>query len=423
MMAGLLLGRQGVDVVVMEKHGDFLRDFRGDTIHPSTLELIDELGWSEEFLQIRHTRMTQVSMQTPAGLVTLADFTKLAGRFGYIAFLPQWDFLNFLSEKARAYPSVRLMMQAEATDLLEEHGRVLGVRARTADGPVEIRAKLVLGADGRHSTLRRQAGLEVISKSPPVDVLWLRLSRKPDEKVPFFRNQGGSVLICIDRGEYWQLAYVIPHEGYDVVRTGGIEAFRSDIARAAPELADRTAEIAVWDDVKLLGVRVDRLRRWYKPGLVFIGDAAHAMSPAGGVGINLAIQDAVAASRILGPTFANGGPDLSDLRRVQRRRELPTRITQLFQVRILRGLYPSTPPTGGLRDGVTPDRGDRLPVPLRLVRRVPALRHVVGRFIGQGVRPEHVMPPRRHLAKPFPWSDRIRPVGVALRHRGPREVG
>jgi 2-polyprenyl-6-methoxyphenol hydroxylase-like FAD-dependent oxidoreductase len=389
MMAGLLLGMQGVDVIVLEKHADFLRDFRGDTIHPSTLELIAELGWAEEFLRLPHTTMSEVTMETPDGLVKLVDFSRLPGQFHHIVFLPQWDFLNFLAEKAQSYPSMRLMMPAEATDLLEERGRTVGVRARTDDGIVQIRANLVLGADGRHSVLRRQASLELIAKSPPVDVLWLRLPRKASETVPFFRNAGSSVLISINRGDYWQLAFVIPHRGFDAVRAEGLASLRAAISEAAPELSDRVGEIATWDDVKLLSVNVDRLRRWYKPGLLFIGDAAHAMSPAGGVGINLAIQDAVAAARILGPTFASGGPTRRDLRRVQRRRELPARATQLFQVRVLRGLYPAASVTRNSSGNSTAARRG-LPFPLRVVRHVPALRHIAGRFIGRGIRPEHI---------------------------------
>ena len=394
MMAGLLLARQGVDVIVLEKHEDFFRDFRGDTIHPATLQVLDELGIIEDFLALRHTRMERVTMDTPSGPLTFADFTKVSERYGYIAFLPQWDFLEFLHDQAKRYPSFRLLRPAEVTDLVEGNGRIVGVRAKTPDGLLEVRATLVLAADGRHSTVRERAGLKVLGDSPPIDVLWFRLPRAAEDRLPFFRKQPDSVLICIDRGDYWQLAYVIPHQGFPRVKERGLAAFQSAVAAAAPPLADRVTKIADWDDVKLLSVRVDRLRTWYRPGLLCIGDAAHAMSPAGGVGINLAIQDAVAAANILGSAFRSGGPTIRDLRRVQRRRELPTRITQAFQVKILRDLYPKK----GIdtdNQAVAVDGPDREAVPLRLVRRVPALRHLTGRFIGQGVRPEHVRGPAR----------------------------
>jgi 2-polyprenyl-6-methoxyphenol hydroxylase-like FAD-dependent oxidoreductase len=381
MMAGLLLARQGVEVVVLEKHDDFLRDFRGDTIHPATLQLLDELGVIDDFLALPHTRMERVTMDTPSGPVTFADFSRLAGRHGYIAFLPQWDFLNFLADKAAHYPTFRLLTAASVTELVEEGGAVVGIRATTKEGPLEIRARLVVGADGRHSTVRDRAGLAVIAHSPPIDVLWFRLTRRPDDQVPFFRKLAGKVLISIDRGDYWQLAYVIPHQGFEAVKAQGLDAFRTAVAEVAPALTERIAEITDWDAVKLLSVRVDRLRRWWRPGLMCIGDAAHAMSPAGGVGINLAIQDAVAAANILGPRFRSGGPDVRDLRRVQRRRELPTRVVQAFQLKVLRDLY-RTPKVGRRQgDGVA----------IRLVRMVPAIRHVLGRFIGVGIRPEHIV--------------------------------
>ena len=393
MMAGLLLARQGVRVIVLEKHADFFRDFRGDTIHPSTLRLIDELGAADEFLRIPHSKMTEVTMETTSGPLTVADFTRL-GRFGYIAFLPQWDFLAFLTAKARTYDSFELEMSTEATELLVEDGRVVGVRAASPQGPLEIRADLVLGADGRHSELRRQAGLDAVRSTPPIDVLWFRVGRRADEKLPFFRSSDAAVLISIDRGDYWQLAYVIPHGAVDAVRTDGLSAFRRDVAVLAPALGDRLNQLTDWDDVKLLSVRVDRLRRWHRPGLLFIGDAAHAMSPAGGVGINLAIQDAVAAANILGPTFASGGPSTRDLARVQRRRELPTRVTQAFQVRVLRGLYPRGAASRGRSRAHTSGPAP-LPLPLRMVRRVPPMRYALGRFIGVGVRPEHIRRPQR----------------------------
>lgn len=379
MMAGLLLARQGVDVLVLEKHEDFFRDFRGDTIHPATLELLAELGLIEEFLRLPHTKMERVTMDTADGVLTLADFTKLAGPYGYIAFVPQWDFLDFVAQRASRHPSFRLVRSAEVTELIEDDGRVVGARAATADGVLEVRAELVIAADGRHSTARTQARLEVLGDSPPMDVLWFRLSRRNDEKISFFKRTPTSVVVCINRGTYWQLAYVIPQGGYERVKRAGLDPFRTAVAEAVPALADRVGEIATWDDVKLLTVRVDRLRRWYRPGLLCIGDAAHAMSPAGGVGINLAIQDAVATANIVGPTFISGGPTLRHLKRVQRRRELPVRVIQAFQTKTLKGLYPQA-------DHAAPGE----PFGFKLLRRVPPMRHVTGWLIGKGIRAEHV---------------------------------
>jgi 2-polyprenyl-6-methoxyphenol hydroxylase-like FAD-dependent oxidoreductase len=380
MMAGLLLARAGVDVTVLEKHEDFFRDFRGDTIHPATLRILAELDIAEDFLALPHTRMPRVSMQTASGPLTIADFTRLQP-YGFIAFVPQWDFLDFLYDRAKSYPTFDLLRRAEVTDLVLDSGRVAGVRAQTADGPMEVRADLVLAADGRDSVIRERAGLEVIPKSPPIDVLWFRLPRTTDEEVPFFRSEGDSVLVSIDRGTYWQLAYVIPHRGFDRVQERGLPTFRAAVAALAPTFAERLEEVTDWQQVKLLSVRVDRLRRWYRPGLLCIGDAAHAMSPAGGVGINLAVQDAVAAANVLGPALRTGGPTTGDLRAVQRRRELATRVTQAFQIRVVGNLYPRP----GSASAERPD-----PLPIRVIRRLPALRHLTGRFIGMGLQPEHV---------------------------------
>ncbi len=380
MMAGLLLARAGVDVTVLEKHEDFFRDFRGDTIHPATLRILAELDIAEDFLARPHTRMPRVSMQTASGPLTIAEFTRLQP-YGFIAFVPQWDFLDFLYDRAKSYPTFDLLRRAEVTDLVLDSGRVAGVRAQTADGPMEVRADLVLAADGRDSVIRERAGLEVIPKSPPIDVLWFRLPRTTDEEVPFFRSEGDSVLVSIDRGTYWQLAYVIPHRGFDRVQERGLPTFRAAVAALAPTFAERLEEVTDWQQVKLLSVRVDRLRRWYRPGLLCIGDAAHAMSPAGGVGINLAVQDAVAAANVLGPALRTGGPTTGDLRAVQRRRELATRVTQAFQIRVVGNLYPRP----GSASAGRPD-----PLPIRVIRRLPALRHLTGRFIGMGLQPEHV---------------------------------
>jgi 2-polyprenyl-6-methoxyphenol hydroxylase-like FAD-dependent oxidoreductase len=387
LVAGLLLARQGAEVLVLEKHGDFLRDFRGDTIHPSTLELLNELGWIDEFLHLPHTKMTRVTVEMAGEPITFADFRGLKVCCPYVAFLPQWDFLDFLANKAHTYRTFRLMMNADVTELLEDGDRVVGVRASTPEGQLEVRARLVLGADGRHSIVRHSAKMEVVRNSPPMDVLWFRLSRQPGEELVFFRPGRGHVLICINRGEYWQLAYVIPNGQFDAVKAAGLDALRSNIAKLFPQLAERTKELVTWDDVLFLRVGVDRLRHWSRPGLLCIGDAAHAMSPAGGVGINLAVQDAVATANILGPSLRRGeSPPLDELRRVQRRRQFPARVTQAVQVRALGGLYPKD-----LHD----DRSLRLPFAFRLFRRVPALRYLTGRFIGIGIRPEHVqMAPR-----------------------------
>jgi 2-polyprenyl-6-methoxyphenol hydroxylase-like FAD-dependent oxidoreductase len=305
-VAGLLLARHGVDVLVLEKHADFLRDFRGDTIHPSTLELVAELGWLDEFLRLAHTTMSRVTIEVAGTPVTVADFRRLRVRCPYVAFLRQWDFLNFLAGKARAYPSFRLAMDAEATGLLTDGERVVGVQARTPGGLMDVRARLVLGADGRDSIVRRAAGLAVVGTAPPMDALWFRLPRRPDDRLPFSRADRGRFAVCIDRGGYWQLTYVIPAGQYEAIKQAGLASLRVEVAGVLPELADRVVQLESWADVRLLRVRVDRLRRWCRPGLLCIGDAAHAMSPAGGVGINRAVQDAVATATIVGPLLARG---------------------------------------------------------------------------------------------------------------------
>ncbi|MDP4502216.1 FAD-dependent oxidoreductase [Nonomuraea turcica] len=385
MMAGLLLARQGVEVTVLEKHADFLRDFRGDTVHPSTLELIAELGWIEEFLKLPHTRMRDVTVSIGGRDVTFADFTRLRVRCPYIAFMPQWDVLDFLAGKAAAYPSFRLLRSTRATGLIMEEGRVTGVRAATADGPLDIRADLVIAADGRHSTLRDVAGLESTASSPPMDVLWFRLPRRDGDHMPFFQR-GQGALVAIDRGEYWQLAYTIPPGAFAELREAGLPAFRERVAGLAPALRDRVGLIDDWDHVHQLTVRVDRLPRWHRPGLLCIGDAAHAMSPAGGVGINLAVQDAVATANLLGPVLRRqaGVPDEDALARVQARRERAVRVTQAFQVRILRDLYPKE---------TADDTAGHVPPIFTAFKALPPLRHLVGRFIGMGVRPEHIEHP------------------------------
>jgi 2-polyprenyl-6-methoxyphenol hydroxylase-like FAD-dependent oxidoreductase len=382
MMLGLLLARAGVRTVVLEKHGDFLRDFRGDTVHPSTLEVIHELGLLDDFLHLPHQKATELRVHIGGREMAVADFRHLPTRCGFIAFMPQWDFLSFLADKASAYPQFELMMNAEVVDLLEDDGRVVGVEARTPDGVIEIRADLVVGADGRGSMVRDRAGLEVRELGAPIDVLWFGLPRSHDDPSETMgRFAAGHILVMIDRGDYWQCGYVIAKDGFDELRLRGIGAFRTKVAASAPFVADRLAALATWDDVRLLTVRVDRLDRWHRPGLLIIGDAAHAMSPVGGVGINLAIQDAVAAANMLSGPLLRGGATPSDLERVQKRRQWPTRATQWAQVaiqnRIISGVLAS-------RQQVSP------PLPVRLLDRWPLLRRIPAYLVGVGVRPEHV---------------------------------
>ena len=386
MMLGFLLARAGVDVVVLEKHADFLRDFRGDTIHPSTLEVMHELGLLDEFLKRPHTELPRLTAKIGNHDVTIADFTHLPTRCKFIAFMPQWDFLNFLVKHAKRYPSFHLRMETEVTGLRLRDGRVTGVEARTPTGTLQVDAELVVGADGRGSTVREQAGLEVIDLGAPMDALWMQISKGlGDPGQTLGRIAAGRILVSIDRGDYWQVAYVIPKGGFEEIRRRGLPALREAIAAMAPFFHERLGELRDWNDVKLLTVRVDRLRRWFRPGLLCIGDAAHAMSPIGGVGINLAIQDAVAAANILAAPLRNGTVTETNLAAVQKRRELPTRLTQRVQVfmqdRVIRSVLSSTQPTMSLA------------LPLRLLRRWPLLQRIPARLVGVGVRPEHVRIP------------------------------
>jgi 2-polyprenyl-6-methoxyphenol hydroxylase-like FAD-dependent oxidoreductase len=385
MMLGLLLARAGVTVQVLEKHADFLRDFRGDTIHPSTLELMHELGLLDRFLKLPHQRVGELTAQVGETPVRIADFTHLPTQCRFLAFMPQWDFLDFLAREATQFPAFRLQMRAEATDLIEESGRVVGVRGATASGPFTVRADLVVAADGRDSVIRARAGLPVKDYGAPMDVLWFRLSRRPqDGGQTMGRFNTGQIFIMLDRGDYWQCGFVISKGRYDEIRASGLPAFRDRIARLAPFVREQTSELRTWDDVKLLTVRVDRLSRWHRPGLLCIGDAAHAMSPIGGVGINLAVQDAVAAANVLAVPLRQGTVMDEHLAQIQRRREWPTRVTQRVQVvaqnRIIASvLSTSRPLTPGLV--------------LRLLDRVALLRRIPARAIGLGVRPEHITTP------------------------------
>jgi 2-polyprenyl-6-methoxyphenol hydroxylase-like FAD-dependent oxidoreductase len=368
--------------MVLEKHGDFLRDFRGDTIHPSTLQILHELGLLQDFLKRPHDEARQLSGVVGDQEIPVADFTHLPTVCKFIAFMPQWDFLDFIAEHARRYPTFRLMMHAEVTDLLRDGGRIVGVRATTPEGPVEIRAELTFGTDGRHSTVRARAELPVEDVGAPMDVLWMRISRTPgDPDLPLGRFDQGRVLVMISRGDYWQCGFLIPKGEFDEVKRRGIASFRDDIAAIAPFVKDRVAELKDWDDIKLLTVVVNRLTDWSLPGLLCIGDAAHAMSPVGGVGINLAIQDAVAASNLLAGPLREKRLTIDHLRDVQRRRELPTRLTQALQVmiqeRVIRRVL-------GGQAKIQP------PWTLTLLRRLPVLQRIPARIIGIGFRPEHV---------------------------------
>ena len=384
MMAGFLLARAGVEVVILEKHADFLRDFRGDTIHPSTLEVMHELGLLDTFLKRPHQELRQVGAQVGKFSVTLGDFSRLPTRCKFLAFMPQWDFLDFLAESGRQFPSFHVRMETEATELLEENGRVRGLRAVTPRGALEVHADLVIAADGRHSIIREKAGLEVMVLGAPIDVLWMRMSRKAgsDPKQTLGRVGPGRFFVSLNRGEYWQCGYVIPKGNLDEIRAKGIEHFRSEVVGIAPFLSDRVGELKDWNDIKLLSVAVDRLRHWYRPGLLCIGDSAHAMSPVGGVGINLAIQDAVAAANILAPELRRGSVSIDRLRKVQERRMFPTRATQRLQIVIQnRILAPTLKRAAPI---------ESLPLLVKIVDRWPALRGIPARVLGMGFRPEHV---------------------------------
>jgi 2-polyprenyl-6-methoxyphenol hydroxylase-like FAD-dependent oxidoreductase len=382
MMLGLLLARAGVDVLVLEKHADFLRDFRGDTIHPSTLEVMHELGVLERLLTLPHQKVMRVNGQFGDLTLPVADFTYLRTQCRFVAFMPQWEFLNFLAEEAARYSTFQLRRQADVTGLIEEAGSVVGFRANTPDGLLDVRARLVVGADGRHSTIRSDSGLSVEEFGAPMDVLWFRLSRRSsDPAAPIGRFDAGRIFIMLNRSDYWQCGYVIPKGSRDQLQGRGLPAFRDAVAQLAPFMADRVGELHDWEPIKLLTVQVDRLRQWYRPGLLCIGDAAHAMSPVGGVGINLAIQDAVAASNLLAAPLRDGRLTTEDLRLVQQRREWPTRMTQRVQLAIQNRV---------IRRVLSGTRRLSPPLAVRLIARFPFLRRIPARMIGLGFRPEHV---------------------------------
>jgi 2-polyprenyl-6-methoxyphenol hydroxylase-like FAD-dependent oxidoreductase len=382
MMAGLLLARAGVEVLVAEKHKDFLRDFRGDTIHPSTLDILHELKIADLFLKLPHQKARTMGFHVGEEFIPLADFSALELRYPFVAFIPQWDFLNFLAREAARFAPFNLIMEAEATGLIEEGGRIAGVYIDTPGGPIEVRSELVIAADGRDSLLREKADLQVETLGAPIDVLWFRLSRQLDDPADFAGYIGaGEALVAINRGDYWQCGFIIPKGGFEAIRARGLPNFRAEIAALAPHLGKRAKELKSWDDVKLLTVEVDRLVQWYRPGFLCIGDAAHAMSPVGGIGINLAIQDAVAASNIIAIPLREGEMTTEHLRAVQHRRELPTRITQMIQVFVQNRM---------LRSIVEEQTEVRAPWPLRLATRLPWLKRRIAEFVALGVRPEHV---------------------------------
>ena len=384
MMAGYLLARAGVDVAVLEKHADFNRDFRGDTIHPSTLELMHELGLLEEFLKLPHQEFSQLRGIFNGHLAGMADFSRLPTHCKFIGFMPQWDFLNFFANKAKAFPSFALHMQHEVVDLIIEGDRVVGVRVKTPDGERDFRAHLVIGADGRHAITHTRAGFEIQEIGAPIDVLWMHISKRdgdPEQLFGFFRH--GKLLVLINRDKYYQAGFVIPKGGIEAAKARGLAALHKEIVALAPFLQDRIAELDDWSKIKLLTVQINRLKKWCREGLLCIGDSAHAMSPAGGVGINLALQDAVATANLLAAKLKTGPVSVTELEQVQQRREWPTRLIQAMQTFIHRRVV----------TGRESKSGDSLPIFVRLLQWFPALRSLSARFIGIGPRPEHIHSP------------------------------
>ncbi len=391
MMLGYLLGRAGIETLVLEKHADFFRDFRGDTVHPSTLQVMDELGLIDAFLKLPHQQLQKLEGQFGEDFIRIGDLSRLHVKYPFIAMMPQWDFLNFLREQGKRFASLKVMMNANVTDLVWSGGQVIGATADTPEGPVEIRAGLTVGCDGRHSIVRERAGLEVEDIGAPMDVLWFRAGRNKSETERLFaRVQTGQMLVTFDRGDYWQCAYVIPKGQFDSVKMRGLDMFRDDVSRMAPVLRSGIGDVKSWDDVKLLIVTINRLKRWTRPGLLCIGDAAHAMSPVGGVGVNLAIQDAVAAANLLGERLVaikdtRGCPSEHELDAVRRRRAFAVRMTQAMQVVVQNRLI-----SMAIRQDKQPLH---LPLVLRIVSAIPWLQGITARFAAVGVRPEHVHSP------------------------------
>ena len=386
MMAGYLLARAGVPVAVLEKHADFNRDFRGDTIHPSTLELMHELGLLDEFLKQPHQEVRELRGVINGQVVPIADFSKLPTRCKFIAFMPQWHFLNFLSSHAKRFPSFQLHMKTEVVDLLIENDRVVGVRAKTPRGEMDVHADLVIGADGRHSVTHTRAGFKQCEFGVPIDVLWMRISKKkddPEQSFGFFQH--GKLLVMLDRGDYWQCGFVIPKGGFEEIKARGLPQFQNEIVSFARFLHDRVSELDDWSKIKLLTVQINRLHDWCRDGLLCIGDSAHAMSPAGGVGINLAIQDAVATANLLAEKLQNGPVSVDDLRQVQLRREWPTRLIQGMQVFVHQRVV----------TGRASSDKQSLPFVVRLLKWFPFLQQIPARFIGLGPRPEHFRSPSK----------------------------
>ena len=386
MMLGYLLGRAGVETLVLEKHADFFRDFRGDTVHPSTLQVMDELGLIEGFLKLPHQQLQKMDGQFGERTIRIADISRTNAKYPFIAFMPQWDFLNFLRENGKRFPSLKVMMKADAIDLVWSGDRAVGVKADTPEGPVEIRADLTIGCDGRHSIVRQSARLEVEEIGAPMDVLWFRAGKHANENESLFaRVDTGKMMVTFDRGEYWQCAYVIAKGQYDAIKARGLAAFRNDVIGMAPILKSGISDVRTWDDVKLLTVAINRLKRWTRPGLLCIGDAAHAMSPVGGVGVNLAVQDAVATANLLAAGLASGCPSEDELDAVRRRREFPIRMTQAMQVIVQNNII-----SAALKPGNQPLA---VPVFARVLNAVPWLQGITARLVALGVRPEHVHSP------------------------------
>ena len=386
MMLGFLLARAGIEVVVLEKHNDFFRDFRGDTIHPSTMQLMFELGLLDEFLKVPHQELTSFTAVFNNTSVKIGDFSHLKVARPVLGLMPQWDFLKFVEKQASRYSRFKLIMNANVTDIIKENGRVAGITAETKDGLLQVLADIVIATDGRHSILREKAGLKVITTGAPIDVLWVRFSRQKDDPGQILgRFDYGKVMVMLDRDTYWQCAYVIEKGGFEKIQQKGLESLRNDITQVVPFLADRVNELKSWDDIKLLSVDIDHLEKWYTDGLLCIGDAAHAMSPIGGVGINLAIQDAVATANILYKPLKEKKLISTDiLQLVQKRRELPTRIIQKMQIFIQDNV---------IHKKISGTGNDKPPLFMRLVNRFPLLRRLPAWLIGVGFRSEHIKTP------------------------------